>query len=208
MQDVHKQPIRPTVMETYYSGGALPQHPDTLNLLGKGYITGQMARDMTLFVDDDGKAYHIFASEFNSTLHIAELNDEYTAHTGKFVRAFVARWMEAPAMFKHKGKYYLIASGCTGWAPNPARSAVADSIWGPWMELDNPCVGPNAHLTFNAQSTYVLRSKARRTPSSLWRIAGIPKMPSTAAISGCPFALIPRMSIKSNSSLNGRIIGI
>ena len=28
---------------------------------------GQMARDMTLFVDDDGKAYHIFSSEENHT---------------------------------------------------------------------------------------------------------------------------------------------
>lgn len=156
VQDIHKQPVRDEVMEAYYSGAALPQHPDTLNLPGKGYITGQMARDMTLFVDDDGTAYHIYSSEYNSTLHIAELNADYTAHTGTFVRAFTARWMEAPAMFKHKGKYYLIASGCTGWAPNTARSAVADSILGPWMELGNPCMGPDAELTFKAQSTYVL----------------------------------------------------
>ena len=32
---------------------------------------GQMARDMTLFVDDDGKAYHIYSSESNSTLHLS-----------------------------------------------------------------------------------------------------------------------------------------
>ena len=29
---------------------------------------GQMARDMTIFIDDDGKAYHIYASEDNLTL--------------------------------------------------------------------------------------------------------------------------------------------
>ena len=52
--------------------------------------------------------------------------------------------MEAPAIFKHKGKYYFIASGCTGWAPNAARSAVAKNIAGPWTELKNPCVGPKA----------------------------------------------------------------
>lgn len=41
--------------------------------------------------------------------------------------------MEEPAVFKRKGKYYLIASGCTAWEPNTARSAVADSryIWLP-----------------------------------------------------------------------------
>ncbi len=37
-----------------------------------------MARDMTLFVDDDGQAYHLYASEENSTLHIRGLTDEYT----------------------------------------------------------------------------------------------------------------------------------
>lgn len=29
---------------------------------------GQMSRDMTIFVDDDGKAYHIYSSEENATL--------------------------------------------------------------------------------------------------------------------------------------------
>ena len=65
--------------------------------------------------------------------------------------------MEAPAMFKKDGKYYLIMSGCTGWAPNAARSAVADSIWGPWKELGNPCRGKDAEKTFYSQSTYVLQ---------------------------------------------------
>jgi hypothetical protein len=59
-------------------------------------------------------------------------------------------------MFKHQGRYYLITSGCTGWAPNTARLAVADSIWGPWKALGNPCVGKDAGLTFRGQATYVL----------------------------------------------------
>ena len=33
--------------------------------------SGQMSRDMTLFVDEDDKAYHIYSSEENLTLHIA-----------------------------------------------------------------------------------------------------------------------------------------
>ncbi len=36
------------------------------------------------------------------------------------------------------------------------RLAVADSIWGPWTALRNPCVGKDAGLTFHGQSTYVL----------------------------------------------------
>ena len=64
--------------------------------------------------------------------------------------------MEAPAMFKKDGKYYLIMSGCTGWAPNPGRSAVAESIWGPWKELANPFFGTDSTTSFHSQSTYVL----------------------------------------------------
>ena len=104
-------------------------HPDSLNLLGRDQISGQMARDMNLFVDDDGIAYHIYSSEENSTLHISQLTDDYTSYSGKYARFFPGRFMEAPALFKQKGKYYLIMSGCTGWAPNAGRSAVASSFY-------------------------------------------------------------------------------
>ncbi len=48
-------------------------------------------------------------------------------------------------------------SGCTGWRPNTARSAVADLIWGPWKELGNPCLGEGSDKTFGGQSTYILK---------------------------------------------------
>ncbi len=132
------------------------------NILGRDFQNGQQARDMTLFLDDDGKAYHIYSSECNSTLHISQLSDDYLSESGKFVRVFEHRWMEAPAICKRGGKYYLIASDCTGWAPNAARSAVADSLFGPWKELGNPCVGLNPlsslgpEKTFGGQSTFIL----------------------------------------------------
>ena len=116
---------------------------------------GQFSRDQTLFVDDDGKAYRFYSSESNETMYISLLTDDYLKHSGRFVRIFEKRSLEAPAVFKRNGKYWLIASGCTGWAPNPAHLAVADSIWGPWMELGNPCRGPEAAKTFRGQSTYV-----------------------------------------------------
>ena len=65
--------------------------------------------------------------------------------------------MEAPAIFKKDGKYYLMMSGCSGWAPNAARTAVADNIFGPWKELGNPCEGEGAELTYRSQSTYILK---------------------------------------------------
>lgn len=132
------------------------------NMLGAHQEGGQMSRDMTLFVDDDGTAYHLHASEFNTTLHISQLTDDYLGFSGRYIRLFPLRWMEAPAICKRNGKYYLLASGCSGWKPNAARSAVADSIWGPWKELGNPCEGVNPYndlgpeKTFGGQSTYLL----------------------------------------------------
>lgn len=123
---------------------------------------GQMARDMNLFVDDDGKAYHIYASEDNSTLHIALLSDDYTEHTGIYTRNFIGRFMEAPAMFKKDGRYYLMMSGCTGWSPNQARSAVVDSVLGCWKELGDPCIGDTTRTTFHSQSTCIFPVQGKK----------------------------------------------
>ena len=70
--------------------------------------------------------------------------------------------MEAPAIFKKDGLYYFMGSGCTGWSPNAARSAVAPSIWGPWTELGNPCIGENSDKTFYSQSTYILPVQGKK----------------------------------------------
>ncbi len=130
--------------------------PGAKNVLERDFKTGQMARDLTVFVDDDDKAYLFYSSEENLTMHVSLLTDDYLHTSGKYARIFVGRSMEAPAVFKHGGKYYFVGSGCTAWAPNAARSAVANSPFGPWTELGNPCVGPDATNTFHAQSTFVL----------------------------------------------------
>ena len=131
--------------------------PGKTNHLARDFAVGQMARDMTVFVDDDGKAYQFYSSEENPVMHVSLLTDDYLRPAGKYARIFVGRSMEAPTVFKHGGKYYFIGSGCTAWDPNAARSAVAENIFGPWTELGNPCTGPDATNTFHAQSTYVLR---------------------------------------------------
>lgn len=137
--------------------------PEWRDAINKGMFTlrdldgGQMARDMTIFVDDDGKAYHVYSSEDNLTLQIAELDSTYTKHTGRYIRIFPGGHNEAPAVFKHNGTYWMIASGCTGWAPNEARLMKADSMLGEWTQLPNPCKGPGAETTFDSQSTYVFK---------------------------------------------------
>lgn len=144
-------------------GGPVPYYPKHI-LYRRDHAVGQMARDMTLFVDDDGKAYQIYSSEDNGTLHISLLSDDYLRPAGRYVRVFPGGFNEAPALFKHEGRYFLITSGCTGWAPNQARVSAADSIWGPWEELGNPCLGNNVQTatTFDSQSTYVLPLPGKR----------------------------------------------
>lgn len=126
--------------------------------LRRDFDKGQMARDMTLFVASDGKAYHIHSSESNQTLHVSELNEDYTDFTGRYTRVLPGDANEAPALFEKDGLFYMITSGCTGWKPNPARSAVASHPFGPWKELGNPCRGSDEQVktTFHSQSTYIL----------------------------------------------------
>lgn len=136
-----------------------------LNKMPEGYEyrvrnTG-MSRDMTLFKDDDGTAYIIYASEENYSLYISKLNEDYTAISGEeygvdFIRALYDQHREAPAMFKYDGKYYLITSGATGWDPNPARYHVADSVLGEWIDMGNPVEGEGASTTHRSQSTHVI----------------------------------------------------
>jgi beta-xylosidase len=88
---------------------------------------------------------------------ISQLSDDYLKPSGKFIKILNGRYREGPAVCKYQGKYFLITSDCTGWAPNAATVAVSESIWGPWTEKGNPCQGAisETKTTFNSQSTYI-----------------------------------------------------
>jgi len=123
---------------------------------------GGTYRDMNLFQDDDGRAYAFYSSEGNWTMYVVRLNADYTdierpAVQGKtWGRIHIRQMREAPAPFKYGGKYFLVTSGCTGWAPNAANYAVASNVLGPYVVKGNPVTGPGADTTFEAQSTFVL----------------------------------------------------
>ena len=162
-----RRPLSPTetaaLAQLDLPGGPVPYYPKHL-VFRRDFAAGQMARDMTLFVDDDGSAYHFYASEANGTLHISRLAEDYLRPAGEYVRVFPGRFHEAPAVFKAQGKYFLITSDCSGWAPNTARVSVAATIFGPWEELGNPCLGTNEQTasTFNSQSTFILPVPGKR----------------------------------------------
>ncbi|MBO9661105.1 MAG: family 43 glycosylhydrolase [Chitinophagaceae bacterium] len=117
---------------------------------------GNMSRDMTLFVDKDGSAYHIYSSRENYDLRIAKLTRDFLDVTAEDKMLF-SNHREAPAIFYEGKKYFMITSGCTGWAPNKAILHTSNSVWGPWEPSPvNPMAGPGADTTFGGQSTFIL----------------------------------------------------
>ena len=111
-----------------------------------------MARDDSLFKDDDGKAYFMAAANNNQDMIIYQLADDYLSVKSQVVTVFAGKQREAPAMFKQGGRYYLITSAATGWDSNQAQYASATSIAGPWSSLTN--IGDGT--TFDTQSAFVI----------------------------------------------------
>lgn len=145
------------------SGVAVSDKPEgPFRYIGSVRPNGNMARDMTIFQDDNGKAYHFYSSEENQTMHICELTDDYLSHTTNDHRILIQQAREAPAVCKYNNRFYLFSSGCTGWSPNAASYATADNIMGQWTEHGNPCKGTDADSTYHAQSTYVLPVQGKK----------------------------------------------
>ena len=89
----------------------------------------QMARDMTLFKDDDDKAYLVYSSEDNNTMQVCLLSDDYLSPTKTYSRILIERRREAPALFKWEVlfNYFIVyrvvtrccnlcCGGSTSWA--------------------------------------------------------------------------------------------
>jgi lysophospholipase L1-like esterase len=145
------------------AGVAVAERPTgPYRYLGSVRPDGGESRDMTLFQDDDGKAYLVYSSEGNATMHVSLLSDDYQKPVGKVVRIFEGQYREAPAVFKRKGLYYVVTSGCTGWYPNRALYATAPKVTGPWTVRGNPLLGPDAEWTYFGQSTFVLPVAGKR----------------------------------------------
>ena len=182
-KNLSKSERKKAVKFTDYDNWWTPQWHDAVDnglFVCRDIKGGQMSRDMTLFVDDNGKAYHIYSSEENLTLHISELSDDYLSHTGKYTRLEPGGHNEAPAIFKKDGEYWMITSGCTGWDPNEARMFRAKNIMGPWEKYSNPCKGEKGHITFGGQSNYILPVQGKKDAfifmADIWR----PRRPSDA----------------------------
>jgi hypothetical protein len=89
---------------------------------------GFQSRDMGLFVDTDGSAYLLSEDRVNG-LRIDRLSADYLSVTSAVA---VLPDLEAPAMMKIGGTYYIFGSHLTGWSANDNVYATAPSPSGPW----------------------------------------------------------------------------
>ena len=115
-------------------------------------ITGYQSRDATLFVDTDGQAYFISASNENYDLNLYRLKSDYLSIGALAAVLFPGGHREAPALWKRNGVYFLLTSAATGWSPNQAAYATSSSLTSGWSAWTN--VGDAT--TFYSQSTFVL----------------------------------------------------
>jgi len=107
--------------------------------------------DITLFKDDDGRAYLITA---HSRVLLYELSSNYSCATR--VEIMQGAEGEAPALFNDRGTYYFLASRLTGWAPNQNTYFTSSSVHGPWLDRGLFAKGPSEQTTFDGQTTFVL----------------------------------------------------
>lgn len=122
--------------------------------LGSFNPMGYMSRDCTLFVDDDDCAYFVSTARDNQDLHIYHLTEDYLSIESKICTLWAGQLREAPVLFKRKGYYYLLTSGCTGWKPNQssyAYSRYIDHGWSKCFKLGN-------ETTYQSQPTGVIKT--------------------------------------------------
>lgn len=120
------------------------------------------SRDQTLFVDTDGKAYHFCSTDMNTNMNISLLKDNYLEPTPTETKILKGLKYEAPAIFKVGDIYYGLFSGCTGWNPNPGKTAYSTNILGEWNTGTNFAVDKLKQITYNSQSCYVFKVASKK----------------------------------------------
>ena len=136
---------------------------------------GKESRDIGQFVDDDDRAYLIFESRPSHGFFIAAL----TADALQVDRevSFLPMPLEGGALVRYRGRYYVVGSQLTGWAPNPNLYAVADSLSGPWSLFHD--IAAPAVKTYGAQSSLLFSVHGTQTDSvifmgDIWQPQALP----------------------------------
>ncbi len=111
---------------------------------------GNQSRDIGLFQDTDGSAY-LMSEDPNAGLRIYRLSADYLSVSGAVA---LFQDLEAPAIVKAGGRYYLLASHLTGWGTNDNVYASATSLSGPWTGFSD--VAQPGTNTYNSQTANII----------------------------------------------------
>ncbi|KAG0139405.1 hypothetical protein CROQUDRAFT_675122 [Cronartium quercuum f. sp. fusiforme G11] len=126
---------------------------------------GSQSRDLSLFVDDDEKAYVTFASDLNADLKIARLSKDYL-HVEQLVYIWKGVFWEATGIFKQNGMYHLIFSPQHGWDATPDKVVSAKNLGGPWS--DEKDIAPSETNTYSSQNAYELTIEGNKTVTHIY----------------------------------------
>ncbi|MEY3576661.1 MAG: hypothetical protein RL394_243 [Bacteroidota bacterium] len=154
-------------IETGFVGVALsksPTGPFTYSHKFLGANSPNGSGDFAIHQEENGDLYHLTVRKPDKAFVVGKMNDDYMLPKGEYVVCSgILDKTEAPAIVKRNGVYHLLASGSTGWDPNPARYFTSASLTGPWQYHGNPCLGINPvngfgpEKNFGGQSTFILK---------------------------------------------------
>ncbi|MDT0479590.1 RICIN domain-containing protein [Streptomyces doebereineriae] len=116
---------------------------------------GNLSRDLGLFQDTDGTGY-LLSEDRNNGLRIDKLSADYLSVDSAVtvLGGSGSSSVEAPAMVKVNGMYYVFGSHLTGWSLNDNIYATATSLGGPWSSFRN-FAAPGTH-TYGSQTANVI----------------------------------------------------
>ena len=132
-----------------------PEGPFTFK--SQTLVDNALIGDMSVFKDDDGKAYlaYIWWGTGTNRAHgIYRLSPDYlTLDTRMFLWNIPSR--ESPHLFKRNGTYYFGVSETNGIKPSPTRFYTATNLTGPWTD---PAImsTPGSSTTYETQADFVL----------------------------------------------------
>ena len=137
-----------------FATASTPEGPFTL--LSETKVDGANIGDMSVYEDDDGKAYLAYVWDQtgpNRQHGIYRLSADYLSlDTRMYLWSVASR--EGPHIFKRNGTYYYGVSETNGVNPSPTRYYTATNLTGPWSAA-TMLVTPGSSTTYETQCDFV-----------------------------------------------------
>ena len=137
-----------------FATASAPEGPFTL--LSETLVDGANIGDMSVYEDDDGKAYLAYVWDQtgpNRQHGIYRMSADYLSlDTRMYLWSVASR--EAPHIFKRNGTYYYGVSETNGVNPSATRYYTATNLTGPWSAA-TMLVTPGSSTTYETQCDFV-----------------------------------------------------